>query len=147
MSNELKGFLKYLLIMFIIFLMPLIAMYFGFGAIYYSGRTLAVVYFINAIILFILYFILPVIFTYKAMKYHWSKYLDKFFYNKYLPTIVLIFFITLHSTEHIFHYSDGSSNLILGIIYVLFYFIEIFVAPIYYIAYIVLFIMKKIRLL
>ena len=96
MNKDVKGLLKYLVIMSIIFLMPLGMVYCGLGALYYSGRTLAVIYFIYAIVLFLLYFILPVIFTYKAMKNHWSKYLDIFFYNKWLPTIILVILIGLY---------------------------------------------------
>ena len=148
MNKDIKGLLKYLLIMLVIWLMPLGMLYFGFSALYYDDNVfLSYFNLALAVVLFILYFILPVIFTYKAMKYHWSKYLDIFFYNKWLPTIVLIFFVILHLTEHIFHYSDGSSQLILGIIYVLFYIIEIFIAPTYYLTYILMLIMRGLELL
>ena len=55
MNKDVKGLLKYLVIMSIIFLMPLGMVYCGLGALYYSGRTLAVIYFIYAIVLFLLY--------------------------------------------------------------------------------------------
>ena len=150
MNKDIKGLLKYLLIMLVIWLMPLGMLYCGllaYGLSDHYNDYFAIVFLLLGLVLFILYFILPIIFTYKAMKYHWSKYLDIFFYNKWLPTIVLIFFVILHLTEHIFHYSDGSSQLILGIIYVLFYIIEIFIATTYYLTYILMLIMRVLELL
>lgn len=151
MNKDVKGLIKYLLFIFFVGLLPVGMFYCSFAALFYDDENgnvfLAYLFLLLALVLFILYIILPVVFTYKAMKNHWSKYLDKFFYHKLWPTIVFILFIFLHSTEHIFHYSDSSEHLLLGIIYALFLIIEIFIAPLYYLPYIILFIMKKCKLL
>ena len=151
MNKDVKGLIKYLLFIFFVGLLPVGMFYCAFAALFYDDENgnvfLAYLFLLLTLVLFILYIILPVVFTYKAMKNHWSKYLDKFFYHKLWPTIVFILFIFLHSTEHIFHYSDSSEHLLLGIIYALFLIIEIFIAPLYYLPYIILFIMKKCKLL
>ena len=84
MNKDVKGLTKYLLIMSILFLIPLSILYFGFGALYYDDNNfLSYLNLLLAIILFLLYIMLPVIITYKAMKQHWSKYLDIFLQIKY----------------------------------------------------------------
>ena len=96
MNKDVKGLIKYLLIMSILFLIPLSILYFGFGALYYDDNNfLSYLNLLLAIILFLLYIMLPVIITYKAMKQHWSKYLDIFFANKILTTIILVILIGL----------------------------------------------------
>ena len=150
MNKDVKGLIKYLLLMLFVGLLPYDFFLLGIIPLYggkISEKFLDNMFLLLALVLFILYIILPVVFTYKAMKHHWSKYLDKFFYHKLWPTIVFILFVILHSTEHIFHYSDSSEHLLLGIIYALFLIIEIFIAPLYYLPYIILFIMKKCKLL
>ena len=96
MNKDVKGLIKYLLIMSILFLIPLGILYFGFGALYYDDNNfLSYLNLLLAIILFLLYIMLPVIITYKAMKQHWSKYLDIFFTNKILTTIILVILLGL----------------------------------------------------
>ena len=150
MNKDVKGLIKYLLFIFFVGLLPVGMFYLAFAALFNcredGNAFLICLFLLLTLVLFILYIILPVVFTYKAMKNHWSKYLDKFFYHKLWPTIVFILFIFLHSTEHIFHYSDSSEHLLLGIIYALFLIIEIFIAPLYYLPYIILFIMKKCKI-
>ena len=148
MNKDVKGLIKYLLFIFFVGLLPVGMFYCGLLSLSeHCSVYIVILALLLGLVLFILYIILPVVFTYKAMKNHWSKYLDKFFYHKLWPTIVFILFIFLHSTEHIFHYSDSSEHLLLGIIYALFLIIEIFIAPLYYLPYIILFIMKKCKLL
>lgn len=97
MNKDVKGLIKYLLIMSILFLIPLGILYFGFGALYYDDNNfLSYLNLLLAIILFLLYIMLPVIITYKAMKQHWSKYLDIFFKNKILTTLILVILIGLN---------------------------------------------------
>ena len=43
----------------------------------------------------ILYLLLPIIITIIAIKHHWSSYLDKFFNQLKLPTIILVIIITI----------------------------------------------------
>jgi len=125
MTKDTKGLLKYLLTMAIIWLMPLCIIYYAFGALYYedNNKLLFITYIIITTVLFILYLIMPVIFTYKAMTHHWSKYLDKFLFNKWIPTVI---FITL-----IFLQINIPSEIAKDII-------DLFIAPIYYFTYITL---------
>lgn len=112
MNKDAKGLIKYLLTMLIIFLMPLCMFYcflLAYGFSDHGNESLAYIFLILLLVLFILYFVLPIIFTYKAMKYHWSNYLDKFFYNKFAPTIgllaiLLIMFIL--NKKNSLHYED-----------------------------------------
>lgn len=109
MNKEAKGLIKYVLIMLITFLMPLCMFYFVMSALYYEDLFLSYLNLSIALVLLILYFVLPIIFTYKAMKFHWSNYLDKFFYNKFAPTIgllaiLLIMFIL--NRKNSLHYED-----------------------------------------
>ena len=99
MNKDVKGLIKYLSLMCVIWLLPVVMLYCGLLAYGYSDHGkefIAYIFLLLGLVLFLLYFILPVIFTYKAMKNHWSKYLDKFFYNKWLPTIILIILIGLY---------------------------------------------------
>jgi len=94
MNKDVKGLIKYLLLMLFVGLLPVGMFYSGFAALFNSREDgnafLICLFLLLALVLFILYIILPVVFTYKAMKHHWSKYLDKFFYNKYAPTILFV---------------------------------------------------------
>lgn len=104
MNKDIKGLLKYILLLCLIWLTPIAILYCGliaYGLSDHYNDYFAMVFLLLALVLFIFYFILPIIFTYKAMKHHWSKYLDKFFYNNWLPTIVLIILISFdYRVEH-----------------------------------------------
>ena len=94
MNKDVKGLIKYLLFIFFVGLLPVGMFYSAFAALFNcredGNAFLICLFLLLTLVLFILYIILPVVFTYKAMKYHWSKYLDKFFYNKYAPTILFV---------------------------------------------------------
>ena len=144
MNKDTKGLIVYLLLMSIIWTFPFLVVYFFFGALYYENNTLlANLNLLLAIAFFILYFILPVILTYFAIKKHWSRYLDKFFLHKWWPTILLLFFIFLHSTEHIFNFRFGSENIVWGPVCLIVFITEIFIAPTYYFTYLNLLIFRK----
>ena len=144
MNKDTKGLIVYLLLMSIIWTFPFLVLYFSFGALYYDNSTLLVIlYLLQTIAFFILYFILPVILTYFAIKKHWSKYLDRFFLHKWWPTILLLFFIFLHSTEHIFNFRFGSENIVWGPVCLIVFITEIFIAPTYYFTYLNLLIFRK----
>ena len=148
MNKDIKGLIKYLLLMFFVWLLPIAILYCGllaYGLSDHYNDYIAMVVLLFALVLFILYIILPVIFTYKAMKHHWSKYLDKFFYNKYAPTVLLIILVLLQVKVNVLHYGTIYFNSLLGILHFLLYVVEIFIAPTYYITYIILFILKKVK--
>ena len=91
MNKDIKGLIKYLLLMFFVWLLPVGMFYCGLLSLSeHCSVYIVILALLLGLVLFILYIILPVIFTYKAMKHHWSKYLDKFFYNKYAPTILFV---------------------------------------------------------
>ncbi len=144
MNKDTKGLIVYLLLMSIIWTFPFLVLYFSFGALYYDNSTLLVIlYLLQTIAFFILYFILPVILTYFAIKKHWSRYLDKFFLHKWRPTILLLFFIFLHSTEQFFHYTSGSDKFLWSCICLIAIISEVFIAPTYYFTYLNLLIFRK----
>ena len=91
MNKDVKGLIKYLLFIFFVGLLPVGMFYCGLLSLSeHCSVYIVILALLLGLVLFILYIILPVIFTYKAMKHHWSKYLDKFFYNKYAPTILFV---------------------------------------------------------
>ena len=91
MNKDIKGLIKYLLLMFFVWLLPVGMFYCGLLSLSeHCSVYIVILALLLGLVLFILYIILPVIFSYKAMKHHWSKYLDKFFYNKYAPTILFV---------------------------------------------------------
>lgn len=91
MNKDVKGLIKYLLFIFFVWLLPVGMFYCGLLSLSeHCSVYIVILALLLGLVLFILYIILPVVFTYKAMKYHWSKYLDKFFYNKYAPTILFV---------------------------------------------------------
>ena len=91
MNKDIKGLIKYLLLMFFVWLLPVGMFYCGLLSLSeHCSVYIVILALLLGLVLFILYIILPVVFTYKAMKNHWSKYLDKFFYNKYAPTILFV---------------------------------------------------------
>ena len=144
MNKDIKGLIVYLLLMSIIWTFPFLVLYFSFGVLYYDNSTLLVIlYLLQTIAFFILYFILPVILIYFAIKKHWSKYLDRFFLHKWWPTILLLFFIFLHSTEHFFHYTSGSDKFLWSCICLIAIISEVFIAPTYYFTYLNLLIFRK----
>ena len=98
MNKDVKGLIKYLLIIIITWILPIAAFYCGLFAygLGDSGKEyLARIFLLIGLVLLILYLVQPVIITYKAMKQHWSKYLDIFFTNKILTTIILVILIGL----------------------------------------------------
>ena len=146
MNKDIKGLIVYLLLMSIIWTFPFLTLLSFLAAYSVSddgNEPLANLFLILAGVVLILYFILPVILTYFAIKKHWSKYLDKFFLHKWWPTILLLFFIFLHSTEHIFHYISSSDKFLTSCICLIAIISEVFIAPTYYFTYLNLLIFRK----
>ena len=146
MNKNIKGLIVYLLLMSIIWTFPFLTLLSFLAAYSVSdddNEPLANLFLILAGVVLILYFILPILLTYFAIKKHWSKYLDKFFLHKWWPTILLLFFIFLHSTEHIFHYISSSDKFLTSCICLIAIISEVFIAPTYYFTYLNLLIFRK----
>ena len=146
MNKNIKGLIVYLLLMSIIWTFPFLTLLSFLAAYSVSddgNEPLANLFLILAGVVLILYFILPVLLTYFAIKKHWSKYLDRFFLHKWWPTILLLFFIFLHSTEHIFHYISSSDKFLTSCICLIAIISEVFIAPTYYFTYLNLLIFRK----
>lgn len=146
MNKNIKGLIVYLLLMSIIWTFPFLTLLSFLAAYSVSddgNEPLANLFLILAGVVLILYFILPILLTYFAIKKHWSRYLDRFFLHKWWPTILLLFFIFLHSTEHIFHYISSSDKFLTSCICLIAILSEVFIAPTYYFTYLNLLIFRK----
>lgn len=112
MNKNLIGIFKYLTVILMSVFLPILLLIFCLSfKIYnyhptlrqYDDILLTVIGFI--LLLFtLIYFTVPIIITILAIKYHWSKYLDKFFNQLKLPTIILgiiIFIIIIYGKFHI----------------------------------------------
>ena len=119
MNKNLIGLFKYITAISVSVFLPILLLIFCVNfKIYnyypslrqYDNILLTVIGYI--LILFILiYFIIPIIITIIAIKHHWSSYLDKFFNQLKLPTIILgivIAVIIIYEKYHII--TDFSYN-------------------------------------
>ena len=96
MNKDIKGLIVYLLLMSIIWTFPFLTLLSFLAAYSVSddgNEPLANLFLILAGVVLILYFILPVLLTYFAIKKHWSKYLDRFFLHICLIAIISEVFI------------------------------------------------------
>ena len=95
MDKDKTSLIKYLIVLVVEIFLPLVWVGSFFLGLEMSESDLIIPNFIEiiAIIIFlmipIVYFLLPIISTTKAIKNHWSSYLDKFFNQLKLPTIIL----------------------------------------------------------
>ena len=117
MNKDKIGIIKYLSILVVEMFLPLIwfAMFFVLVGFSESNSTIPDFIGIVLIIIFcllpIVYFLLPIVITILAIKQHWSCYLDKFFNQLKIPTIifaVVVAVIVLYENLHImidFRYS------------------------------------------
>ena len=138
MNKDIKGLIVYLLLMSIIWTFPFLTLLSFLAAYSVSddgNEPLANLFLILAGVVLILYFILPILLTYFAIKKHWSKYLDRFFLHKWWPTILLLFFI--------FHYISSSDKFLWSCICLIAIISEVFIAPTYYFTYLNLLIFRK----
>lgn len=108
MDKDKIGLIKYVSILVVEALLPLIwllsilCIYLPSNDIY--SNLIALVGIILIFVLPILYFLLPIIVTILAIRNHWSIYLDKFFNQLKLPTIILsivIAIIIIYEKKHI----------------------------------------------
>lgn len=112
MNKNLIGLFKYITVILVSIIHPilllLICLNFKIYNYYpslrhYDDILLTVIGFI-LLLLIIIYFIVPIIVTILAIKHHWSKYLDNFFNQLKLPTIILgivIAVIIIYEKYHI----------------------------------------------
>ena len=95
MDKDKTSLIKYLIVLVVEIFLPLVWVGSFFLGLEMSESDLIIPNFIGivAIIIFliipIVYLLLPIISTTKAIKNHWSSYLDKFFNQLKLPTIIL----------------------------------------------------------
>lgn len=98
MNKDKKGLLAYIIITIVVILMPPTMIYLFLIAAYYevpiSDQLFNMLIYFMAI-LFLLYLIAPVVVTYRAITKNWSKYLDKFFNNIVVSTLILITLLLL----------------------------------------------------
>ena len=93
MNKDVKGLIIYLLILLINILLPTVLFWGGliaFSLSYYKHYTLTGIVTGLLIAIFILYFLIPLITTHYAIKKHWSIYLDRFFNQWLLSSLVLV---------------------------------------------------------
>ncbi len=93
MNKDVKGLIIYLLIMLLNILIPTVFLWVWLIAFLLSDHnhyTLTRIAIGLLITLFILYFLIPLITTHYAIKKHWSIYLDRFFNQWLLPSLVLV---------------------------------------------------------
>ena len=98
MNRDILGLNKYLFIILMPVILSILLLYFCLNfriyeyypsLLVYDNKISSVIIFLF-LILFVLYFIIPIVFTIIAIKQHWSSYLDKFFNQLKLQTIILI---------------------------------------------------------
>ena len=95
MNKDIKGLIKYLTILVVEMFLPLVwfgMLFLGLGlseSDLIIPNFIAIIAVIMLLIIPIIYFLLPIIATILAIKHHWSTYLDKFFNQLKLPTIIL----------------------------------------------------------
>ena len=132
MNKDVKGLIVYLLIMLINILIPTVSLWVGLIAFLLSDHnhyTLTRIAICLLITLFILYFLIPLITTHYAIKKHWSIYLDRFFNQWLLPSLVLVILL-LPMAAGINILDDVSEDLSMS---------YISVAPCYCLIYLVIF--------
>lgn len=110
MNKDIKDLIKYLIILVVEMFLPLIWFGMLFLGLGFSESNLiipnfvAIIAVIMLLIIPIIYFLLPIITTILAIKHHWSKYLNNFFNQLKLPTIILgivIAVIIIYEKYHI----------------------------------------------
>ena len=110
MNKDIKDLIKYLIILVVEMFLPLIwfgMLFLGLGLSESNliiPNFIAIIAVIMLLIIPIIYFFLPIIATILAIKHNWSKYLDNFFNQLKLPTIILgivIAVIIIYEKYHI----------------------------------------------
>ncbi len=103
MDKDKIGLIKYLVIMMLISLLPLMELYI-LGFIFMSSRVLNydidipkifIFLFVCLVIIPIIYILSIILITRFAIIKHWSRYLDKFFNNKKWNTVIFIICILI----------------------------------------------------
>ena len=98
MNKDKKGLLAYIIITIVVILMAPTLSFIFLVASTTPNETLIKLFnilLLSITILFLLYFIAPVVVTHRAITKNWSSYLDKFFNNIVVSTLILITLLLL----------------------------------------------------
>ena len=98
MNKDKKGLLAYIIITIVVILMAHSLSFIFLVALTTPNETLIKLFnilLLSTTILFLLYFIAPVVVTHRAITKNWSSYLDKFFNNIVVSTLILITLLLL----------------------------------------------------
>ena len=98
MNKDKKGLLAYIIITIVVILMAPSLSFIFLVALTTPNETLIKLFnilLLSTTILFLLYFIAPVVVTHRAITKNWSSYLDKFFNNIVVSTLILITLLLL----------------------------------------------------
>ena len=98
MNKDKKGLLAYIIITIVVILMAPSLSFIFLVALTTPNETLIKLFnilLLSITILFLLYFIAPVVVTHRAITKNWSSYLDKFFNNIVVSTLILITLLLL----------------------------------------------------
>ena len=121
MNKDKKGLLAYIIITIVVILMPPTVIYLFLIATYYEipiGEELFKMLVLSITILFLLYFIAPVVVTHRAITKNWSRYLDKFFNNIVVSTLILITLLLLLCVSDRLNMRDTDGVIFLFLTYV-----------------------------
>ena len=98
MNKDKKGLLAYIIITIVVILMaPTLSFIFLLASTTPNDTLIKLfnILLLSITILFLLYFIAPVVVTHRAITKNWSSYLDKFFNNIVVSTLILITLLLL----------------------------------------------------
>ena len=98
MNKDKKGLLAYIIITIVVILMAPSLSFIFLVALTTPNETLIKLFnilLLSITILFLLYLIAPVVVTHRAITKNWSSYLDKFFNNIVVSTLILITLLLL----------------------------------------------------
>ena len=118
-NKDVIGMIIYIAIMIVVAILPSLCAYSFFFALGCSkpdscinsvtlmGSTFVV---LGIFVAPILYFLLPIIITILAIKYHWSSYLDKFFNQLKYPTFIFMVVLFIIFIYKHFELLDGNHS-------------------------------------
>ncbi len=121
MNKDKKGLLAYIIITIVVILMAPTLLFIFVVASYSPNETVIKLFdtlLLSITILFLLYFIAPVVVTHRAITKNWSSYLDKFFNNIVVSTLILITLLLLLRLSDRLNMRDTDGVIFLYLVYV-----------------------------